>query len=251
LVSRRRPPRRRPPIGCAHRHAFAIDAEDEHRTGVLDGLGCGTALGGIEHLKILRRPHDQLLGLALRHMSPTRGREGGDDVVQRVLGGFRCHALPYTVRVPLRRQVQRRIQGMQAWGATSSIPHTHDLDLTEQRHQVSRVASLWRAGMTSSVEDRGRHSARATLIQVGLPQAAQQFAAFNLQQRFQFAVGHLVDLRRVQLRDKIIEMLVGSGVDIGDWQGMSDSTGWHHQSSLWSDRVMMPHLYHRRPAVAP
>src|SRR5262249_48365198 len=44
---------------------------------------------------------------------------------------------------------------------------------------------------------------------------------------------------------------VGSGVDVGDWQGMSDSTGWHHQSSLWSDRVTMPHLYHRRPALAP
>src|SRR5215471_17915588 len=121
---------------------------------------------------------------------------------------------------------------MQAWGATSSIPHTHDLDLTEQRHQVSCVASLWRAWMTIRVEDRGRHSARATLIQVGLQQAAQQFAAFNLQQRFEFAVGHLVYLRRVQLRDEIIEMLVGSGVDVGDWQGMSDSTGWHHQSSF-------------------
>src|SRR5919202_6673623 len=104
--------------------------------------------------------------------------------------------------------------------------------------------------MPLSVSDRFGRDARATLIHVGLEQAAQQFAAFNLQQRFQFAVGHLVDLRRVQLRDKIIEMLVGSGVDIGDWQGMSDSTGWHHQSSLWSDRVTMPHLYHRRPALA-
>src|SRR5262245_42891828 len=121
---------------------------------------------------------------------------------------------------------------MQAWGATSSIPHTHDFDLTEQRHQVSRMASLWRAWMTIRVEDRGRHSARATLIQVGLQQAAQQFAAFNLQQRFEFAVGHLVYLRRVQLRDEIIEMLVGSGVDVGDGQGMSDSTSWHHQSSF-------------------
>src|SRR5262249_1002508 len=86
--------------------------------------------------------------------------------------------------------------------------------------------------MTISVEDRGRHSARATLIQVGLQQAAQQFAAFNLQQRFEFAVGHLVYLRRVQLRDEIIEMLVGSGVDVGDGQGMSDSPSWHHQSSF-------------------
>src|SRR5262245_55612648 len=44
-------------------------------------------------------------------------------------------------------------------------------------------------------------------------------------------MGHLVYLRRVQVRDEIIEMLVGSGVDVGDWQGMRDSTGWHHQSS--------------------
>src|SRR5207248_4200232 len=27
-------------------------------------------------------------------------------------------------------------------------------------------------------------------------------------------------------------MLVGRGVDVGYWQGMSDSTGWHHQSSF-------------------
>jgi DDE superfamily endonuclease len=93
------------------------------------------------------------------------------------------------------------------------------------------VASVRRTWLPISVEARGGHRARATLIHVGLQQAAQQCAAFNLQQRFEFAVGPLVDLRRVQVRDEISAMLVGSGVDVGDWQGMSDSPGWHHQSS--------------------
>jgi hypothetical protein len=86
--------------------------------------------------------------------------------------------------------------------------------------------------MPLGVEDRFCRDARAALIHVGLEQATQQFAAFNLQQRFQFAVGHLVYLRRVQLRDEVLEMRVGGSIGVGPGQGISDSTGWHHQSSF-------------------
>jgi hypothetical protein len=85
-----------------------------------------------------------------------------------------------------------------------------------------------------------------------LEQAAQQFAAFNLQQRFQFAVGHLVYLRRVQLRDEVLEMLVGGGIGIGPGQGISDSTGWHHQSSFVGrdgyDAPSLPQMPYERTA---
>src|SRR4029434_4667866 len=127
---------------------------------------------------------------------------------------------------------------MQAWGTGPPISHTLNLIGTKERHQVSRMAPLWQTWMPLGVEDRFCRDARTTLIHVGLEQAAQQFAAFNLQQRFQFTVGHLVDLRRVQLRDEVLEMLVGGGIGVGPGQGISDSTGWHHQSS-WLFRYVI------------
>jgi hypothetical protein len=30
----------------------------------------------------------------------------------------------------------------------------------------------------------------------------------------------------------VLEMLVGGGIGVGPGQGISDSTGWHHQSSF-------------------
>jgi hypothetical protein len=164
--------RRRMQIGFAHRHTFAIAAENHDGTRILDFLGRGTALGGIEHLKILRGTYDQLFGLALRHGSPRRGRESRAHVIKRILGGFHRHTLPDTVRVTFWRQVQRRIQGMQAWGTRPPIPHTHNLNCTKERQQVSRMASLWQAWMTLGVSDRFCRNARTTLIHVGLEQAA-------------------------------------------------------------------------------
>src|SRR4029453_9020586 len=70
--------RRRLQIGFAHRHTFAIDAEHHDGTRLLDFLGRGTALRGIEHLKILRGTYAQLFGLALRHVGPGHAREGRD-----------------------------------------------------------------------------------------------------------------------------------------------------------------------------
>ena len=117
-------------------------------------------------------------------------------------------------------------------GHWAPIPHTHNLHFTEERHQVSRMAPWGQTWMPLGVEDRFCCDARAALIHVGWEQTAQQCAAFNLQQRFQCAVGHLMYLRRVQLRDEVLEMVVGGGIGVGPSQGISDSTGWHHRSSF-------------------
>ena len=82
--------------------------------------------------------------------------------------------------------------------------------------------------MTIGVQDRLRDSARAALIHVGLQQAAQQFAAFGLEQFFQLTMGHALCLRRAQLGDDRIELLVSHQVGISPLRLASRSVGRHH-----------------------
>ena len=72
---------------------------------------------------------------------------------------------------------------MEALDAVATITRARHLDLADDRHHAARVRPL--VGLRASVG--AQHGLgdrpRTPLIQVGLQQAAQHFAAFDLQQR--------------------------------------------------------------------
>ena len=111
----------------------------------------------------------------------SRGRrDGRHDVVKRGLRGFHRHAVPHAVRRVLRRHIQHRIEGMQALEAMPPIARACHLDLAEDRHQAARLRPLVRVRASVGSQHGLCDRPRTPLVEVGLQQTAQQFAAFDL-----------------------------------------------------------------------
>lgn len=95
------------------------------------------------------------------------------------------------------------------------------------------MGPLVRVRTSVGSHDRLGDGPRTPLVQVGLQQATQQFAAFDFQQRLQVTMDHLVDLRRAQVGDELRKFLVGSLIGIGRHRGHGHSMGKHPGGPPW------------------
>jgi hypothetical protein len=119
------------------------------------------------------------------------------------------------MRVAFGRKVELGIERMQALKAAPAVTGADDLDGPEDALQPPPLRALMGVRLTGRVADRAGNGARHALSEVGLEQAAQQFAPFGLQELFQCAVSHALCLPRPQPRDQVIKFLVSGQVAAG------------------------------------
>ena len=152
-------------VRLAHRHAFAIRADTN--TWLVSCASWSVAQRRVSETPQSPVPHaPRVAPLGASARAPRRPRERRHDVIKRVLRGLHRHAPPHTMRVTLRRQVQRRIQGTQA--SPPGPPSPIRVISTSPKIVIRRrVCARWWESASLSIEDGLGDGPGTSLIHVG------------------------------------------------------------------------------------
>ena len=199
-----------------HHDALAVRGQDQHvvlgRLGVLGG--------GVEVLDVDRGAGGEFLDLAFADLLAGGAADGRAGLLERAAGGFDRGQPAQPVGVPLDRQVQRRVGGVQVLVPAVAVGQAFHLDLAEDAGQRPAVTGLDRGVHDCGVVgDRGQpRLVGGAQGQVLLQHAPQQLPAAAGEFVLQFGVGQARRLAAFQPGQQLFEASAGVGAEAA-WLG--------------------------------
>jgi len=185
------------------------------RTSTSSWAGSGVLGGGVEVLDVDRGAGGEFLDLAFADLLAGGAADGRAGLLERAPGGFDRGQPAQPMGVPLDRQVQRRVGGVQVLVPAVAVGLAFHLNLAEDAGQCPAVTGLDRGVHDSGVVgDRGQSRlVGGAQGQVVLQHAPQQFPATTLKFVFQLPVGHHRSFIAFQPRQQLFEAVAGVGAE--------------------------------------
>lgn len=185
-------------VRVAHRHALAIERQHQDVARRARLRGPRQPARQIEVGEVGGGATDDRLHLTLRHGRTRVRRQHRDGLVEGPLGRLFRGPAPNAERVPLRRQIQRRVQREQRLVPSRAMPRPRHLDRAEQRLQRARAVARVRPLDALGPDHRARGRRLRPEIQMRLQELPHQLAAFPFEEAFQIAVRHARSIARLE-----------------------------------------------------
>ena len=194
----------------------------------------------VEGVEVHRRPSHQLLRLALGHLRGATAGQLRERFVERTRRSRNRHPPAHLQRVPLCRQVQRRVERMQTVHTGPRVAGARDPHRAERRLDAPFVHPPLGALDTVGPRHRTGCFAPTTLVEMPLQELAHQLPTPPLQLPFEVALAHLPRFTRTGEGPGLGEGRIGRRIRrrLG---GASRAGGGKHRSTCPQPLLRIPH----------